>query len=289
MLALMFALLLSDSGVPARVQTDEMPAACRRDANGAVDPQACADAAPVGSPVRGLALINLARNAYIEGDYATALRLYDEAQPPGQTMASDVLFHTFRADTYAHAGRDGPALVEAGTAWRRLNGEPATGNPADDLVVTDPLRFEVLLRILPILKMGDAAVFNDAKTMFLGLPAADPEALTNRAAVLSEIGMTDQAVQDSARALAMAPDHPVLLNNHCSILNDTGRSQEALAYCERAVAGMPNIGAIRHSYATALANTGQCEGARREIAEARRLDPSRALYAEPLTCTPAGR
>lgn len=270
---------------PSQSGTQEVPAVCRPDATGNVDAQACADAAPRGSAPRSLALINLASRAYLQGDYARALGLYDEAVPPGVMITSDVIFHAFRADTYAHAGRQEAALADAELAWSILKGEVSpSGDPADDLPVDDGLRFEVLIRILPILKDGDPTTFEAARTVFMALPAEDGISLTNRAGLLGRLGDHQAAIADSERALALMPNEAGLKNNHCFILTQAGRAAEGLPYCEAAVAGLPAIAAIRHSYAEALAAIGRCDEAQVQIAEARRLDPSAVAYERPPAC-----
>ena len=213
------------------------------------------------------------------------MRLYDAAIPPGQTVSSDVIFHTFRADTYAHAGRDEAALADAAFAWRILNREVSpSGKPADDVAITDQLRFEVLIRILPILQRGDAEVFARAKAMVLALPATDGVALTNRAGLLNKLGDHQAAVADSRRALALLPNEVGVLNNHCFVLAEAGHVAEAMPQCEAAVAAAPDVAVVRHSHAVALAAVGRCEEGEQELAEARRLDTSSAEYAKPLAC-----
>ncbi len=284
MIELAFVLALAAG--PPQVQEAPPPPACRG-AFETIDWQACADAAGQGTPGYGLAMINLGTQAYIEGDYAAALRFYDKAVLPGQAIASDVVFHTFRADTYQHAGREAEALADARLAWMMLIDDPsAPGDPQDRLPVDDELRFEVLLRILPILKTGDPASFEPARAMFIGLPADSPESLANRAGVLEQLGEYDAALVDSKRAVDLQPDGPGPLNNHCYTLIQAGQAEAGLPFCERAVALAPGIAPIRHSYAAALAAMGRCGDAERQLAEARRLDPSGALYREPLPCTP---
>lgn len=87
--------------------------------------QACVDAAPAGSPARSLALINLGAQAYQRQNYAEAVRLYDQAQPPGGAqMYSDASFHANRADAYQHVGRTQEAVADARTAWLLLSDSP---------------------------------------------------------------------------------------------------------------------------------------------------------------------
>jgi len=280
--------LLDPTGQAAFDPNAEVPPACRMDDAGNIDFQVCADTAPKGSMPRSLALINLASRAYLEGDFTRAVALYDEAIPPGVAVTSDVVFHTFRADTYDHVGRTEEARADAVLAWRILQGEISpSGDPADDLPVTDQIRFEVLIRILPILKDGDPAAFATARTLFMGLPAEDGIALTNRARLFAKLGDYPAAIADSERALTLMPDEPGLKNNHCFTLFQAGRAAEGLPYCEAAVAALPAIAPIRHSYAEVLAALGRCDEANAQMAEARRLDPSGVAYARPVACTAA--
>lgn len=283
------ALMLGLSLAPqAETPPQDVPAVCRPDAAGSMNVQACADAAPKGSPVRALALINLASQAYLAGDYARALGFYDEAVPPGMTVTSDIIFHTFRGDTYLHAGRQEAARADAELAWRMLKGEvSASGDANTPMTIDDGLKFEVLIRILPILKNGDPATFAAAKAQVMALPATDGIALTNSAGLLAKLGDYDAAVADSRAALALSPSEAGVQNNHCFILYQAGRAAEGLSYCEAALATLPQAAPIRHSYALALAATGRCAEAETQIAEARRLDPSSAAYAEPLSCAAA--
>lgn len=284
MIELAFMLALA-AGSP-QVQEVPAPPACRG-AFETIDWQACADASGQGTPGYALAMINMGTRAYLEGDYAAALRFYDKAALPGHSISSDVLFHTFRGDTYQHTGREAEARADANMAWLMLINDPSVaGTPRDRRPVDDDLRFFVLTRILPILKVGDPAKFEPARAMFIALPVEGWESLSNRAAVLEQLGEYDAALIDSKRAVDLQPDQPGALNNHCYILIQAGQAQSGLPFCERAVALAPDIAPIRHSYASALAAMGRCGDAERQLAEARRLEPGGAIYREPLACTP---
>lgn len=280
------ALYLALVGGSPQVQEVPPPPACRG-AFETIDWQACADASGQGTPGYAFAMINLGTQAYVEGDYAAALRFYDKAAPAGHAISSDVIFHTFRADTYQHAGREAEAVADARRAWLMLIDDPSVGgDPQDRLPIDDQLRFEVLVRILPILKAGDPATFEPARAMFVSLPVQGWEALSNRAAVLEQLGEYEAALVDSKRAVDLQPDEPGALNNHCYTLVSAGQAERGLPFCERAVDLAPDIAPIRHSYASALAAMGRCADAERQLAEARRLEPNGAIYREPLTCTP---
>jgi len=284
MIELAFVLALT-VGSP-QVQEVPTPPACRG-AFETIDWQACAEASGQGTPGYSLAMINLGTQAYLQGDYSSALRYYDKAETPGHTLFSDVIFHTFRGDSYQHAGRETEARADARLAWLMLIGDPSmAGDPRDRRPIDDELRFFVLIRILPILKDGSAETFEAARAMFVALPVEGWESLSNRAGTLEQIGEYDAAVIDSKRAVDLQPDDAGSLNNHCYILSQAGRAEQSLPYCERAVALAPEIAPIRHSYAATLAALGQCVQAERQLAEARRLDPGAALYGEPLSCRP---
>lgn len=284
MIEVAFMLALA-TGSP-QVQEVPTPPACRG-AFETIDWQACADASGQGTPGYGLAMINLGTRAYVQGDYASALRYYDKAETPGQSISSDVIFHAFRGDTYRHAGRMEAARRDAGQAWMFLNNRPPAGTQSRDLVpVNDEVRFVVLTAILPILKDGDASIYDQARATYVGIPVTDVDALSNRAVTLEQLGEFDAALVDSKRAVDLRPADPRLLNNHCYILVGAGLAEQGLPYCERAVALVPDVAPVRHSYASTLAAMGRCADADQQLAEARRLDPSAALYREPLGCTP---
>jgi predicted Zn-dependent protease len=95
-------------------------------------------------------------------------------------------------------------------------------------------------------------------------------------------------VADSKRAVELQPGDPTLLNNHCYTLVEAGQPAQGLSYCERAVAALPDSPYVRHSYAAALAGVGRCADSERQLAEARRLDPSSALYREAIACRAKG-
>jgi tetratricopeptide (TPR) repeat protein len=279
MISLLLALLITEP----QVQEAPVPPAC----TGAtfVSWEACAEAAEEDTPAYAFAMINLGTQAYVRGDRAEALRFYDKAGT-NQQVSSDIIFHAFRSDTYRYAGRMDEARADAGVAWDYLNGRlPAGTLPADARPIDDEVRFIVLASILPTLKDRDPT-FTAARDMFIALPANDWVSLTQRANTLSLLGEHAAAVADSKRAVDLQPGEPMLQNNHCYTLVEAGRAVEGLPYCERAAALAPDQPPVRHSYAAALASLGRCADAEAQLAHARRLDPSAALYREPLTCTP---
>ncbi len=283
----MISLLLTLLTAAPQVQEGPMPPAC-------VGPtfagwQACADAAREGTPAYSLAMINLGTEAYMRGDLTEALRFYDKAEIPGHAMTSDIVFHTFRADARRYGGRVEDARADAAIAWGFLDGRPPADTPAYALMpVNDELRALILSILLPILKDSDPTAFQKARVMYLAVPAIGWEALSRRAGTLTELGDYEAAVAASKGALDLQPADPLTQNNHCYTLVEAGRAAEGVTYCERAVAGRPELAPVRHSYAAALAALGRCEDAEAQLAEARRLDPGRALYREPLACTPKG-
>ncbi|MGV9008337.1 hypothetical protein [Brevundimonas sp.] len=250
---------------------------------------ACAQAATEGTPAYSLAMINLGTEAYVQGDLAAALRYYDKGEMPGQSMTSDLLFHTFRGDARRYGGRMDEARVDALIAWAFLSGRPPEGTPPDLVMpLNGELRFAVLSTILPILKEGDAEVFAQARQMYLALPAEDWLTLSQRAGALSSLGEHQEAAIASKAALALRPTDPLTQNNHCYTLVMAGRAAEGIGFCESAVSALPEMAPVRQSYATALAALGQCAEAEIQMAEARRLEPGGALYREPINCSPAG-
>jgi tetratricopeptide (TPR) repeat protein len=271
----------------AQAQNEAPPAICRGNP-GEVDWDACLAALPSNSEWRPLALINLGTRAFLNQDYAAAVRYYDESERPGQTLLSDVTFHAYRASAYWHAGRRDEGVREATTAHRMLERDPTL--PATPLDYFPPhVDAEgVYVLILPVLQAGEPARFERALAGFRALPApTDFVSYSNRASVLQELGDLPGAVAYSASALTLQPDHPAVLNNHCYILYAAGRAGEALPFCERALAAAPHVAAIHDSLSDVLAALGRCEEAERAIARAREQDPSSASYREPITCVTA--
>lgn len=262
----------------AAAQTPE----CRADAQGQIDLQACAEAAPRGSPERQLALINLGTQAVMAQDYAGAVRFYDEARPskPGEKLFSDPSFHSFRAIAYDRVGRKAEALEDARTALTMLGDErwKAMGNAE----ANDP---EIVLQgVLPILKRAGDRGYPAALATYRGLPARDWISHANRAGVLMELEDYPGAEAANAEAMRSEPNHPAILNNACYLLTKTGRAAEGLAFCVRAVETAPEIAAIHDSYATALAALGRCDQAEAELAKARQLDTASVEYRRKLDC-----
>jgi hypothetical protein len=133
-------------------QAQETPAACRPDAQREIDYQACADAAPKGSPIRALALINLGSEAVMAQNFTAAVRFYDEAVPPGQKLAADAAFHAFRARAFDAVGRKEAAVEEARTALDALDRPVVAGRGPDPDIV--------LSYILPIFYRAEAPEFS---------------------------------------------------------------------------------------------------------------------------------
>lgn len=257
-------------------QAQDTPEACRPDRKGQVDYRACAEAAPKGSPVRMLALINLGSEAVVAQDYEAAVRYYDEAVPPGQQVYSDALFHAFRGHAYDRVGRKAEALSDARAALTVLDKPMVAGRA--------PSAEMVLAYVLPILNDAKAAELQPALDRYLKLPAQDWISYANRAAVLSDIGRYREALAANAEAMKSEPGHPALLNNVCLILTKTGRAAEGLPSCEKALELAPQIAALHDTHADALAALGRCPEAQAALATARRLDPASTDYRRALAC-----
>lgn len=279
-------LFLAVAGIamaPAFAQ-ESIPPACRQDSRGEVDYKACAAAAAPGSGARSLALINLGTEAFMDGAYAEAVRLYDEAAPPGKEIKSDVRFHAYRGSAYQHVGRTGEAYKDAQFALGILNG---TANAPPEFSVPKDRQPTIYELILPILKANRDPGLPGALSAYSVLPAQTWIDWANRAAVLEQMDDLPAAVKANLEALKLAPTHPAVLNNHCYILTRSGDAKSALPYCQKALEAAPDQAAVHHSYASALAGAGQCAQANTELEAARRLDPSSATYKKPLTCKPS--
>lgn len=254
----------------------DIPAACQPDAQRRVDYQACADAAPKGSAIRALALINLGSEAVMAQNFTAAVRFYDEAVPPGQKLSADASFHAFRARAFDAVGRKEAAIEEARTALDVLDRPVVTGpSPSADIVLS---------YILPIFYRAEAPEFFVSLRRYLSLPASDWITFANRAAVLIDVDRYDEALAANAEAMKSEPGHPVLLNNLCVALTKMNRATEALPSCRKAIELAPEHAALRDSYADALAALGRCDEAKAALATARRLDPASTVYQRTLAC-----
>lgn len=289
LIALVAALALSAAQDP---KPEEIPRACNANLTAQFSWRACYAASDEGSLIRVLAALNVASEAYLERDYAEAVRLFDEVDVilDGEDLWPDPWLDAFRADAYQHVGRDKDALERAASSWTALRDEAAAGAALAESGL-EPLSDEdtgnVLTLILPVLKKGGHPAFAPALAAFRALPVTGWADQARRAGVLEQLGDFDGALAASNEALKAQPGDPGLENNHCYILTRAGRPAEALPFCERAVAGLPEAAYARHSLAATLAGLGRCEDSAAELAEAARLDPSSALYRQPIACTPA--
>lgn len=268
--------LLAAGAAHAQAPAQQTPEACRPDGQNRIDYQACADAAPKGSPMRALALINLGSEAVMAQNFTAAVRLYDEAVPPGKKLFADASFHAFRARAYDAVGRKEAAVEEARTALDALDRPVVAGQrPNPDIVLS---------YILPIFYRAEAPEFFVSLRRYLGLPATDWVTYANRAAVLIDVDRYDEALAANVEAMKSEPGHPVLLNNLCVAMTKMKRPGEALPNCQKAVELAPQQAAPHDSYADALAALGRCKEAEAELAVARRLDPSATVYQRTLVC-----
>lgn len=78
---------------------------------------------------------------------------------------------------------------------------------------------------------------------------------------------------------------PVSIINHCDMLTRAGRPEEALPYCETAIAARDDYAAIYHTLGITLAGLGRCDEAETALETARTLEPSVAIYNDPLECS----
>lgn len=278
-------LIVSSMCGAASAQNNDTPPAACRNADGTPNWQGCYDATAPASGWRVLSAINLATEAYLRGDYAAAVSFYDEGRPPGgQQIYSDVSFHAFKASAYNHVGRRAEALIDANIALRMLHRDPTIPSSPSDYFPTNIPPVMIYELILPVLRNGERAQFRSALNEYLELPASDWRDYSNRAALLEEAGEFQRALEQSGRALALAPEEAGVQNNHCAILYDLHRNSEALPYCEAAVRIDPTVAGSRDSLSDVFAALGRCADAEREHAEAVRLDPTNVAYRDPVVC-----
>ncbi len=263
----------------------QAPPECISNGQTTPDWNACLRVSPPGSQWRALPLINLGAEALQRGDYANAIRYYDEATPPGSTITSDVSFHAFRATAYWHVDRMPEALADAQLAYRMLQRDPTLPALASDYFPPHIDTETMYALILPILSDQRAPEFAPAMQAYLAIPARDWYSYANRSAVLQEVGDASSALIESQRALDLAPGEPSILNNHCYILHSLNRDAEALPFCERALVAAPHVAAVHHSLATVLAALHRCAESERALATARRLDTATVTYQSAIACS----
>jgi tetratricopeptide (TPR) repeat protein len=271
-------------GIASAAAAQDPPAECRYDAQGRVDYAACAKAAPEGSLVWRLSVINLGTVAFGRRDFQEAVRLYDLAAPKGFGLQSDARFHAFRAAAYRHVGRDDEALEQGRLAVEVLD-QQISGQSPYPLQPNDEEM--VYAFVLPILHKAGAKEFQATLSAYMALPRTEWMSVANEAAVLFELKQWPAALRASDRAIAMAPEDAALLNNHCDILRENGRPGEALPFCERAIAKEPGAAVVHLTHAQTLASLGRCAESQAAQARARALDPVSADAAKPLVCRPA--
>lgn len=283
--AIFASALLFAGAASAQRDPPPPPQECRPNQQNVTDWSACLQALPPDSGWRPLALINLGTDALQRGDYANAVRYYDEATPPGSTITSDVSFHAYRATAYWHVDRMPEALADAQLAYRMIRRDPTLPTPASHYFPPHIDTETMYALILPILSDQQAPEFAAAMQSYLAIPARDWYSYANRSAVLQEIGNSSAALVESQRALDLAPGEPGVLNNHCYILHSLNRDAEALPFCERALSAAPQVAAVHHSLATVLAALHRCAESERALADARRIDPATVTYQSAIACT----
>ena len=266
-------------------QRVQLPPECVSNGQTTPDWDACLRVSPPGSRWRSLPLINLGSEALQRGDYANAVRYYDEATPPGSTITSDVSFHAFRATAYWHVDRMPEALADAQLVYRMIRRDPTLPTPESDYFPPHIDTETMYALVLPILSDQHAPEFAPAMQSYLAIPARDWYSYANRSAVLQEVGDPNGALIESQRALDLAPGEPSVLNNHCYILHSLNRDAEALPFCERALVAAPHVAAVHHSLATVLAALHRCAESERALANARRIDSATVTYQSPIACT----
>jgi len=199
--------------------------------------------------------------------------LFDLAAPEDGENVTRPRLHAYRAATYSLVGRQGDALVEARVTLSLLSGSQQLPSELRAMLEDSQINNEAAYAaIIPILYKGNDTAFESALGAYLALPVENWASAAMRAGMLESIDRFDDALVLSNQAIAAQPNHPLVLNNHCYLLTRMGRPAEGLPYCERAVASSVSFASARHSYAAALAALGRCEEARRQEAEAFRLD-----------------
>jgi len=110
------------------------------------------------------------------------------------------------------------------------------------------------------------------------LPSTEADSYAARAAVLSQIGRTEDALEAAAQALHLKP---FMVDSHLYSVGTTyavaGRYEEAIALLQRCLSRYPNILPAHLMLAAVYSELGQAAEARAEIAEVLRLNPKFSL------------
>ncbi len=229
-------------------------------------------------------MINLGTAAFIQDDHETAAYYYLLSRSGGMNISSDITLHAHRSAVFYRTGHMDYAVSDGEQAWNMIE---AGETMIPGIEMDNEIRFYVLSNILESLYAGESEAFDPAFRMYANLPVNDLQDRANRAAVLSNIGRLDLAIEESALLLEDMPGNPQIENNHCYMLHQAGRDEEALEYCLSALEKSPDAPHIMHSLATVFAALGRCGEADMLMEEARAISPSVALYHEPLECAPA--
>jgi tetratricopeptide (TPR) repeat protein len=87
---------------------------------------------------------------------------------------------------------------------------------------------------------GQYEAARETLNRMLELRPDDPDTLTNRGVILSELKRYDEALIDYNRSLELRPDHPATLTNRGSTYDELGRYDEALADYNRSLELKPD-------------------------------------------------
>ncbi len=278
-------LATSSPGDEERPRVDN-PAECHWREGAEQQWEACAERATIGSAMHVLANMNLGTQAFLRGDMEMAARFYEFTAVDGQKMYGDPFFHAFRGVVFDRIGRGEEALADARKVLEYIelgHFDPELETPLDEEALT-----ALYVYTLEVLANQDAPELDAAVSAYGALPTTTWIDAVNRAAVLTEIGLYDDAVPFSEAALKEQPEHPGLLNNHCYLLALMGDGEAAVPYCERAVAADPFEASFHDSLAEALNAAGRCAEAVAAQARAAQLEPSTVGYKEPLSCEGGG-
>lgn len=275
---------LTNHASAQEINREQTPPACEN-ASTEAQYRACVDATQPGSGFHWLSLMHLGMIAMQRHDTAEAIRFFDQAWSISGENVTRPRLHGYRAVAYDMAGRDGDAVREARVALSILL---RTRELPDDVwamlgdtQINDEAAYAA---ILPILKQANDADFDRGLAAYFALPVENWGSAAMRASALEKLDRLNEALQMSAQALALQPEHPLVLNNHCYILLRLDRSLDALPFCERAAQAAPTIAGVRHSLGAVYAALGRCDDARIQVAEARRLDPASENYSEEIEC-----
>lgn len=179
--------------------------------------------------------------------------------------------HSLVADHYQHLALIGVVgIVASGWAiWRGRARGPARWTANGVALATTAA--------LALLTWQQCHLYVDGVKLFRDTLKKNPTswmAHNNLAALLTDAGREQEAIEHLQQALRLKADYPDAHNNLGRALHDSGRLQEAIEHYERAIELKPGFPTAHYNLGLALAQAGDLEEAIAHYRQALRLQPT---------------